>query len=87
MTNEEITRLRALADAATPGPWKRDVSELDVFAVDRGLPQTIVSANDYGISVQQTMCDIAFIAAARTAIPALLDEIERLRATRRGIDQ
>lgn len=63
-------KLRALADAATPGPWNRDADGVSVY-----------------IDVRFAICDASgadanFIAAARTAVPALLDEIERVERER-----
>jgi hypothetical protein len=74
MTSEEIARLRTLAEKAWPGPWiTRD--EQDSFwgfmidgPADAGTCATACTA-----------ADAAFISAARTALPALLDEVARLR--------
>jgi len=66
MTDAELQRLRALAQAATPGPWRDN----HVGAVK----------NEAGRDIPITYSDAAFIAAARNAMPALLDEIDRLRA-------
>ena len=69
-------RLRRLADAATPGPWEN---------TRNGVQQTIDAATkvgDYkyegvGIVPEEYVRqeDAEFIAAARTAVPALLDAL------------
>lgn len=82
MTPERIAELRALAEAATPGPWLPDMNR---------RPHGV--GNDYATLVTQgdaLVCDTwnqpfsnadgRFIAAARTALPEALDAIERVRA-------
>jgi hypothetical protein len=74
-TDDELAHWRALADAATPGPWEHlalpegDIRWHDVRAEGRDI------CGDY-----MTGPDAAFIAGAREAIPRLLDEVARLRA-------
>lgn len=80
--------LRELCDKATPGPWYGhdcyipDNSEvpLDRHKCSRTMTDTKynVIADIWGADRMQANVD--FIAAARTAIPQLLDEIERLRS-------
>ncbi len=84
----DLNALRELADRATPGPWTADVHSADdyddsgsrwgdlrgpdmarsVFCVDLG--------DFYALSPENA----AFIAASRTAVPALIAEVERLKA-------
>lgn len=83
MTNEELTRLDALAAAATPGPWRHQTAANadapdDYGAVKAGGTLLIDDAPD---------ADCAFVCAARDAVPALTktvrerdEEIARLRA-------
>lgn len=70
----EIARLRALCAAATPGLWR------DYFKVTTPDATVVVA---YGPECSSKWPDgratAEFIAAARTALPAALDEIERLR--------
>lgn len=83
MTDIEISRLRELCDAATDGPWER-INKVDmpqwVFA------RTVEPDWDVGYDGSEPMVDAAtpenaeFIAAARSALPVALDEIERLRS-------
>lgn len=72
--------LRALCEAATPGPWSVDhYEETDDWCLradNATIPGNSI-ADAGGFSYKP---DAAFIAAARTAIPELLDEVERLRA-------
>ena len=67
-TNDE---LRALLDAATPGPWYYD---------DVNAQAETVSGQWLGInySARKVFADAALIAAARNELPRLLDEAERL---------
>lgn len=60
----DLQHLRTLCDAATPGPWSR----VGLFVLD-----------DQGWWLDTRGDNTAFIAASRTALPELLDEIERLR--------
>jgi hypothetical protein len=69
MTDDELDRLDALAQAATPGPWNAD---------DDG---TIILAPDDVLSCcNMDELTVKFVAESRTAIPALIAEIRRLRA-------
>lgn len=62
--------LRALDAAATPGPWETDDRDRNIRPAGPELPLAYdVRAND-----------AALIVAARNALPALLDEIDRLEA-------
>jgi hypothetical protein len=77
MTPARIAELRALADAATEGPW--------VHTMD---PSGFATFGPAGRSLFEPTIDAvnnaAFCAAARTAIPELLDEVERLDHLARG---
>lgn len=83
MTREERERLRRLAEAATPGPWVvrnwHDWSSVihegaSWRAVAGRIGEDLAEPKD-----GQRSLDAAFIAAARSAVPALLDEVDRLR--------
>ena len=89
MTEERIAEIRGREKAATQGPWeagKDDFTKNIIEAVkDRGT--IIVQRRDDPnmfwnsiIPLKQTFSDADFIAHAREDIPALLDEVERLRA-------
>lgn len=65
MTDDDIKAARALCDAATPAPWE-----------NHGR-----SVRDASQSIAEWLIhdDAAFIAAARTLVPTLLDELESAR--------
>jgi hypothetical protein len=83
MTPEEISCLRALSDAATPGPWpvavwiETDGNEWR--ATGPGHDNSADDAEPGCPDEQAAQRDAVFIAASRSALPALLDEVERLR--------
>ena len=73
----------ARANAATEGPWRvGNVETWHVFGdpngdvMARGLGRVVLRANENFPHAN----DMAFIAAARTDVPALCAEVERLRA-------
>ena len=78
MTRPTRAQLRELCEKATQGPWvdRRRAERAEVWSMgpdidpyDEGLVCDYIKADD-----------AAFIAAARTAVPALLDENDALRA-------
>ena len=74
MKQERLAELKALTEAATPGPWKYDGI---MFIQD---PDTSMVCEIRGYGADLPMDDnAAFIAAARTALPELIAEIERLQ--------
>lgn len=72
MDSNEIARLRELCAKATPGPWRHEQYGTAPCYGLRSTPLHLV------VTVQGED-DAAFIAAARTALPALLDDVERLQ--------
>ena len=79
----EVAALRAqewreLAEAATPGPWSpvTRISGLGVETFDS------LRVCHVGESTDEYMHDATFIAASRTAVPALLAEVDALAAQR-----
>ncbi len=89
----DIKGLRALCEAATPGPWTvdplayRDNGEQAYFPRVRfhltpdakwGMGSALI--NECPGPMEMHNATAAFIAAARTALPEALNEIERLRA-------
>lgn len=100
MDASERARLRALCEAATPGPWRetecRDgrqapgVEELGIAALDD--PRSYLKDDDtwHGVVVCRGMdgptraANAALIAAARTALPALLALLDA--AEERAVD-
>jgi hypothetical protein len=75
MRDEELAAIKTRADAATPGPWVTDL-EGNVYADGPAHPVTAVR----GRFTEHLMQDARFIARAREDVPALLAEVERLRA-------
>ena len=72
---EQIEQIRKRCEAATPGPWR--VPEGYSWRVAEG--DTYI-CNMFGRQDLQDSENAKFIAHARTDIPLLLDEIDRLRA-------
>jgi hypothetical protein len=85
VSKTEIERLRALADRATPGPWSIGEDAREAAATLRAQPRSATTGAAVGAPVDviipfgRAYSDAALIAASRNAIPALLDEIERLQ--------
>ena len=71
MNDEQLQAIKARANAATPGPWECHNDDFVVVLHD-GVWHTI--------SIPDTSPNAAFIAAARADVPALVAEVERLRA-------
>jgi hypothetical protein len=83
VTPERIAELWALCDAATPGPWTFECLDAGSDEDDASggcwqVPEPLVTASSEGDYLNGR--NAWFIAAARTALPEALDEIERLRA-------
>lgn len=78
------TRLRELCEKATPGPWTAEYDNADNAGggwwYDIGPARVGAGYLCSDAKEKQVEHDAAFIAAARTAVPELLDEVERLRA-------
>ena len=83
LTPAEISALRALAEKATPGPWRQHLVD-DTTVVDRfgeEIAQTFPEGGnnddvDFATNTEQREDDAAFIAAARDALPRALDTLE-----------
>ena len=81
----DLDAIRARADAATPGPWWAwDRGTFVGFEIAVGAPAKDGRPVDRLPDAMRTDIgcreDAEFIAAARTDVPALLDEIEALRS-------
>lgn len=78
-TPDQLAEWRRLADEATEGPWEA----YSLPAVPPGQWQMVGVGqvdNEMGHRIEVMFDDdAAFIAGARTAVPVLLDEVERLR--------
>ena len=79
MNEERIKELRALCDNATPGNWniEKDGTGYDVYTnhIYHGV---FLIAGFYALQGYSEH-DAKLFVASRTAIPELLDEIERLK--------
>jgi hypothetical protein len=74
LTAEELARLGTLCQRATPGPWEGDDwGHLNTVPTSDSSPGWLA---DFGVDPNGNR---HFCAAARTALPALLDEVVRLR--------
>ncbi len=71
----DIAELERLAAAAAPGPWfySETQDEYPVVYVEASNAATVLFESDWG-----TRADAAFIAAARTAVPALVARVREL---------
>lgn len=82
LTPERLTEIRAADQAATPGPWRAEHSESwddeRDETIDCGFPWTnrMVDCHDYHTLRWE---DAQFCVLARTAVPELLEEVERLQ--------
>lgn len=74
LTDAEIAELRKLDAAATPPTW------------DHPGAQEIWTGRDTYLAFVQKTADADLVAAARNALPALLDEVTRARALLRRIE-
>jgi len=79
LSDDELARLRALCDAATPGPWT--VGSMLVDGVQWGTVDGVVRGErDLVALINRGPADANAIAAMGTALPALLDAHARMRA-------
>lgn len=82
MRRPNLAAIRRRVAAATPGPWR--VGSEDPKFKDVLHPHELVISHQHGIveleESRNGAADTAFIAHARQDVPALLDEIERLRS-------
>ena len=86
----DLTALRKACDLATPGPWfvQADGSVLGIFGPKMAAYNDEPEQEWREVQIVETdgghypprWNDAAFIAAARSAVPALLDEVTALRA-------
>ena len=85
----DLDAIKARCEAATPGPW--EVPAANVFRVlapgapHHNPPQGLCPPYPWRVVVEASQNDpsaedVAFIAHARTDVPALVAEVERLKA-------
>jgi hypothetical protein len=73
MTPEELEAIKVRCAQATPGPW-------GTYHSLNGWHYTKPGSGPVRTTYEQARADVEFIAAARTDVPALVAEVERLRA-------
>jgi hypothetical protein len=80
LDDARLAEIRERADAAHPGPWRRsdDESSLERYV----LSEDDLFAVSFGYRGNNTQAEADFIAHARQDVPALLAEVERLKAER-----
>jgi hypothetical protein len=78
MSKLDLDAIRQRAEAATPGPWYGFSSSWCVYNTPNSDGELIADVYEYGGYPPDA--NTQFIAHAREDIPAMLDEIERLRA-------
>jgi hypothetical protein len=82
VSDEEIKRLRALYEAATPGPWTSDgehsPDDVSLWGPEGEFITNVDSpgrVRDVPVAFDLSVPNGALLAAARTAVPALLDAL------------
>lgn len=81
MNDEQLAKLKALCAAAAPAPWQSNVAgiEGDNYIAGTGPWYRL------GLKGRDPGADAEFIAAARSAVPELIAEVERLRDERQRV--
>lgn len=96
MTHDELQAIKARADGATPGPWEAKAYgpyPLTTRVYGKSEPPTVAEmfrAEDrlsapYYDQITAADLNAAFIAHARTDVPALIAEVERLQRHSRAL--
>ena len=78
----DLDAAQALADAATPGPWIWEHDQEDSWdSLDGPGGKSILWANGMHTEgwINADTADAAFIAEARTLVPALIAELREVR--------
>lgn len=74
MTKSELDQIRARADAATPGPWYYEGTDIP------GMRGWVRVCNSRGFDIDEVCWSSSrnsnFVSAARTDVPALCDALE-----------
>jgi hypothetical protein len=88
LSEDELIELEKLSKAATPGPWSTfpeprlqgGVMTADNHQVATAIGQAAMYDADRGLDTSEVLkANAAFIAASRTAVPQLVEEVWRLR--------
>lgn len=77
MTTAERAELRKLAEAATAGPWARDQHDSPTSQVIARGNEVVLWHRGHGRQIDSNVVpNMEFIAAAREAVPNLLDDLD-----------
>ena len=84
MTDEKLAEIKARCDAASPGPWVDAITDAGdlIITVNGAGCMPFIYLGDMENTESDDHNNATFIAHARTDIPDLLAEVERLRADR-----
>ena len=79
LSDARVAELRALSEAATPGPWWHSAGGtwIGTQAKNTGDPGIFIARD--GIHPRRAKSNCAFITAARNALPALLADLADAR--------
>ena len=80
MTEQERQAIRGRCQSSTPGPWAVDTASGGVNVISDHYSDECVGICGNAKNWQLLKGDAEFIAHARQDVPALLAEVERLRA-------
>jgi len=100
LSDERLAEIRERCDKATQGPWELEIKGADAaplvivwarYPHREGLHRHFITYTEYGEKpdpdvLQRNSDNYAFIAAARTDMPDLLAEVERLRARNAALE-
>lgn len=81
----DLDALRKLCDEATSGPWEVRIDRYDPVVVGAG--SNWPHGDDDAYATAYRLADAKFLAAARSAIPALIAEVDRLHQQIRALAQ
>lgn len=79
LSEEELQQIRDRLAAATPGPWIHRQQFIETESQPHQLIGVTMQRQEQGLAQLPGEHNAHFMAAARSDIPKLLDEIERLR--------
>lgn len=87
MSEQRLAEILARVEAAAPGPWESDGAEFygtlaGVLMIDLWVGETL-DIDD----LPQSEANAAFVAAARTDVPELVAEVQRLREERHSTNE
>lgn len=79
MNDDELARLEALAEKATAGPWEAVLSGIRPVGRPQNVAEAWLQVAEGGGPLYPPRANAEFIAASRAAVPALIEEVRRLR--------